>query len=241
MSTERVGELFDALPDKQAQDELVLSFKPLATYLARRFAGRGEEQADLEQVATMALVKAVGRFDPARGVKFSTFASVTIVGELKRHLRDKSWAMSVPRRVKEASLAVDKADRELSQTLGRSPTVGEIGAHAGLMEEEVLEGLEASNAYSTSSLDVPVEEGGDTLISFLGGEDEALELTESWVSAKGAIDQLAPRQRKLLFMRFFKEMTQTQIAEEMGISQMHVSRLLAQAIRDLRERLEVDR
>lgn len=240
ISAERVAELFAALPDRRAHDEIVLSFKPLATYLARRFGGRGEEQADLEQVALMALVKAVGRFDPEREVKFSTFASVTIVGELKRHLRDKSWAMSVPRRVKESSLAVDKADRELSQTLGRSPTVREIGQHAGLSEEDVLEGLEASNAYSTSSLDVPVEEGGDTLASFLGREDESLALTDSWVSAKAAIDQLAPRQRQLLFMRFFKEMTQTQIADEMNISQMHVSRLLAQAIKNLRSKLQVE-
>ncbi|MEX2586595.1 MAG: SigB/SigF/SigG family RNA polymerase sigma factor [Actinomycetota bacterium] len=241
LSAERVEELFDALPDRRAQDEIVMGYKPLATYLARRFGGRGEEQADLDQVAVMALVKAVGRFDPEREVKFSTFASVTVVGELKRHLRDKSWAMSVPRRVKESSLAVDKADRELSQELGRSPTVSEISRHAGLSEEDVLEGMEASNAYSTSSLDVPVEEGGNTLSSFLGREDEALALTDSWVSAKAAIDQLAPRQRQLLFMRFFKEMTQTQIAQEINISQMHVSRLLAQAIQDLRSKLQVDK
>jgi RNA polymerase sigma-B factor len=229
--------LFEKLPDPAARDELVLMFRPLAKYLARRFGGRGEAIEDLEQVATVALIKAVDRFDPGREVKFSTYATVTIVGELKRHLRDKGWALSVPRRVKEISLQVERAVSELNQTLGRAPTVKEIATHTGSTEEEVLEGLEAVHAYSTTTLDAPTDPDRDSPANRIGSEDESLEILESWVSVRSVLDKLPLRQRKILHLRFFRGMTQTQIAAELGISQMHVSRLLSATLAQLRERL----
>ncbi len=237
-TTERAGELFARLPhDPAARDELVLMFRPLARYLARRFAGRGEAVEDLEQVASIALIKAVDRFDPAREVKFSTYATVTIVGELKRHFRDKGWALGVPRRVKEISLHVERAVAELNQSLGRSPTIKEIAAHTGSSEEEVIEGMEAMHAYSTAPLDPPTESDRDSPANRIGADDDSLEILESWVSVKSVLEKLPRRERRILHLRFFKGMTQTQIAAELGISQMHVSRLLSATLRQLRERL----
>ena len=236
-NTERAAELFARLPDPAARDELVLTFRPLARYLARRFSGRGEAVEDLEQVASIALIKAVDRFDPEREVKFSTYATVTIVGELKRHFRDKGWALGVPRRVKEISLQVERAVAELNQALGRSPTVKEIASHTGTTEEEVIEGMEAMHAYSTAPLDPPNESDRDSPASRIGAEDDSLEILERWVSVKTVLEKLPSRERRILHLRFFKGMTQTQIANELGISQMHVSRLLSATLRLLRERL----
>jgi RNA polymerase sigma-B factor len=234
----RSRELFQRLPDEEARAELVELYRPLAEYLARRFYGRGEPLEDLVQVASIGLLKAIDRFDPGREVKFSTYATATIVGELKRHFRDKGWALRVPRRLQESGLKVGRAVTDLSQDLGRAPTVREIGGHTGLSEEEVLEAMETVHAYTTASLDAPTDEEGATSLQKLGEEDETFELLDSWTSVAPAIRELPLRERRILYLRFFRGLTQTQIAQELDISQMHVSRLLSRTLRELREAVE---
>ena len=215
---------------------------PLVEYLARRFRNRGEPLDDLVQVATIGLIKSVDRFDLERGVEFSTYATPTIVGEIKRHFRDKGWAIRVPRRLQELKLLLTKATSELSQKNGRSPTVAELAGHLQLTEEEVLEGLESANAYSAVSLDAPdgADDDSPSVSDSLGIEDEALEGVEYRESLKPLLEQLPPREKKILLLRFFGNMTQSQIATELGISQMHVSRLLARTLAQLRQGLLVD-
>jgi RNA polymerase sigma-B factor len=231
---EEVVELFRRLPDAAARDELTRRFLPFAEYLARRFTGRGELQEDLEQVAGLGLVLAIDRFDVDRGVAFSTYAAATIIGELKRHFRDKGWAIRVPRLVQEHSLDVGKAAQALWQELGRSPTIPELARRTGLNEEEVLEAIDASQAYRASSIDAPLGEDGASHADMMGGLDEALEMSPEWATVSDAVKQLPLRERTIVFLRFFRGLTQTEIAEEVGISQMHVSRLLAQTLRQLR-------
>jgi RNA polymerase sigma-B factor len=234
----RSRDLFQRLPDEEARAELVELYRPLAEYLARRFYGRGEPLEDLVQVASIGLLKAIDRFDPGREVKFSTYATATIVGELKRHFRDKGWALRVPRRLQESGLKVGRAVTDLSQDLGRAPTVREIGGHTGLSEEEVLEAMETVHAYTTASLDAPTDEEGATSLQKLGEEDETFELLDSWTSVAPAIRELPLRERRILYLRFFRGLTQTQIAQELNISQMHVSRLLSRTLRELREAVD---
>ena len=223
----------------RARDQLAEEMLPLARALAGRYAGRGEPLDDLVQVATIGLIKSVDRFDLERGVEFSTYATPTIVGEIKRHFRDKGWAIRVPRRLQELKLSLTKATSELSQSLGRSPTVAEIAAHLQMSEEEVLEGLESANAYSAVSLDAPDAGDDDSraVADSLGTTDEALEGVEYRESLKPLLERLPPREKKILLLRFFGNMTQSQIAAELGISQMHVSRLLARTLAQLREGL----
>jgi RNA polymerase sigma-B factor len=227
---------------KPLRDRLVEMHLPLVEYLARRFRNRGEPLDDLIQVATIGLIKAVDRFDTDRGVEFSTYATPTIVGEIKRHFRDKGWAIRVPRRLQELKLALTKATGEMSQTLGRSPTVAELAAHLELSEEEILEGLESAGAYSTISLEAPDGDDGEglALADTLGVMDDALEGVEYRESLKPLLEKLPPREKKILMLRFFRGMTQSQIAVEIGISQMHVSRLLARTLTQLREGLLVE-
>jgi RNA polymerase sigma-B factor len=229
-------------PRQRIRDELVEMHLPLVEYLARRFRNRGEPLDDLIQVATIGLIKSVDRFDLERGVEFSTYATPTIVGEIKRHFRDKGWAIRVPRRLQELKLALTKATQELSQRNGRSPTVAELAGHLKMTEEEVLEGLESANAYSAVSLDAP--DGGDddspSVQDTLGITDEAIEGVEYRESLKPLLEKLPPREKKILLLRFFGNMTQSQIATELGISQMHVSRLLARTLTQLRQGLLVD-
>ena len=233
---ERERELFARLPDDPAaRDELVEMFLPLAEYLARRFSGRGESLDDLVQVASVGLLNAIDRFDPEREVQFSTYAAVTIVGELKRHFRDKGWAIRVPRRLQEVGLRINAVLPELSQELGRSPTIDEIAERCEATPEEILDAMEAVQAYSTTSLESPVGEEGVAPIDVLGTEDPSLELLETWTAVAPAVRQLPPRERKVLYLRFFRGLTQSEIAREVGVSQMHVSRLLAQSLRFLRE------
>jgi RNA polymerase sigma-B factor len=248
----RERELIDILtatdPDepahRRARDELVTIHLPLVQYLARRFRDRGEPLEDLVQVGTIGLIKAVDRFDPQRGVEFSTYATPTIVGEIKRHFRDKGWAIRVPRRLQELRMSIGSATAELSQKSGRSPTVAELAAHIGVSEDEIIEGLEGAQAYSTSSLDAQVGgEGGDDspmLADRLGADDPDLEGVEYRESLKPLLAALPARERRILVLRFFHGMTQSQIAEEVGISQMHVSRLLAKSLAQLREGLADD-
>jgi RNA polymerase sigma-B factor len=234
---EDTQKLFAALPEPRAREELARLFQPLAEYLARRFYGRGEPLDDLIQVANLGLLKAIDRFDLSRGVKFSTYATATIVGELKRHFRDKGWALRVPRRLQEAGMKVGRTVTEMYQDLGRAPTVSEIGERTGLSEDEVLEAMETAHAYSTASLDAPTDEEGTTSLDRLGDEEEAFELLEGWTTVAPAIRDLPRRERTILYLRFFRGLTQTQIAEHMGISQMHVSRLLSRTLRELRRKV----
>ena len=232
----------DSAQRSRIRDELVEMHLPLVEYLARRFRNRGEPLDDLVQVATIGLIKSVDRFDLERGVEFSTYATPPLVGEIKRHFRDKGWAIRVPRRLQELKLSLTKATGELSQRLGRSPTVAELAGHLGMSEEEVLEGLESANAYSAVSLDAP--DGGDedapAVADTLGAEDESLEGVEYRESLKPLLDQLPPREKRILLLRFFGNMTQSQIAADLGISQMHVSRLLARTLTQLRAGLLAD-
>ncbi|MFE9170461.1 SigB/SigF/SigG family RNA polymerase sigma factor [Streptomyces kebangsaanensis] len=225
----------------ELRNQLVRMHLPLVEHLARRFRNRGEPLDDLTQVATIGLIKSVDRFDPDRGVEFSTYATPTVVGEIKRHFRDKGWAVRVPRRLQELRLSLTTATAELSQLHGRSPTVHELAERLAISEEEVLEGLESANAYSTLSLDVPdTDDESPAVADTLGAEDEALEGVEYRESLKPLLEDLPPREKRILLLRFFGNMTQSQIAQEVGISQMHVSRLLARTLAQLREKLLVE-
>jgi RNA polymerase sigma-B factor len=237
----RLGEQEPDSPVWRAlRDELVRRHLPLVHFLARRFRDRGEALPDLVQVATIGLIKAVDRFDPERGVEFATFATPTIAGEIKRHFRDRAWAVRVPRKLQEHKAVVSRATTALFQTLGRSPTVTELAASTSLSEEQVLESLEIQ-AYTTVSLDA--EPAGDTaalgtsLGDVLGGLDVALEKVEYRESLRPMLEKLGERERHILLLRFFSGMTQSEIASEIGISQMHVSRLLARTLARLRDGL----
>ena len=246
----RARELFERLAELPAGDPertrirgyLVELHLPLVEYLARRFRNRGEWLDDLTQVATIGLIKSIDRFDLERGVEFSTYATPTIVGEIKRHFRDKGWAVRVPRRLQELKLSLTKAIGELAQREGRAPTVSELASHLQMSEEDVLEGLESANAYSTVSLDAPDsgDEDAPAVSDSLGMVDDALEGVEYRESLKPLLEQLPPREKKILLLRFFGNMTQSQIASELGISQMHVSRLLARTLAQLREGLTTE-
>jgi len=232
------AELFARLPGEPGvREELIAAYSPLARALAKRFDGRREPLDDLVQVAMLGLIKAVDRFEPERDVQFTTYATVTIVGELKRHFRDKGWAVHVPRRLQEWGLIVSQAAGELSQQLGRSPTVPEIAKHAGLDDESVLEAMEAMNAYSAKSLDVPVDEGGVPAVELLEDDDDALERSVGWAMVAPAIRALPSRERRILYLRFYHGKTQSEIASELGMSQMHVSRLLSKTLDHLRSTL----
>ncbi|HEX7347098.1 MAG TPA: SigB/SigF/SigG family RNA polymerase sigma factor [Candidatus Limnocylindrales bacterium] len=230
-----VEALFARLPDPDARAEIVTVFMPFAEYLARRFAGRGEAVEDLTQVASIGLLNAIDRFDPEREVQFSTYAAATIVGELKRHFRDKGWALRVPRRLQELAVRINRTLPELQQTLGRSPTIPELAAHLEVGTDEIAEAMDAVQAYSTTSLDAPT--GGENSASpadTLGSDDPSIELLDEWSSIAPAVAELSARDRRVLYLRFFRGLTQTEIADDVGVSQMHVSRILTQTLERLR-------
>lgn len=224
-----------------ARDQAIVAWLPLATDLAHRFTGRGEPLADLLQTATVGLIKAVDRFDVQRGTDFPAFAVPTIVGEVKRYFRDQTWDLHVPRRLQELRRAIAQSSELLTQQLGRSPTTAELAADLGLAESEVRDGVRVSGAYSTVSLDAPAMPGSDepgaTLGDLLGGEDVELARAELRMAVAPAVARLSERQQRILHMRFFGNLTQDQIARQIGISQMHVSRLLNRMLAELRERL----
>jgi RNA polymerase sigma-B factor len=226
--------------DPTIRRELVEAHLGLAEYLARRLSHRGESIDDLVQVGSMALLKAVDRFDPGRGVEFSTYATHTIAGELKRHFRDKGWAVRAPRRMQELYLTLGDCIGRLSQELGRSPTIGELAAETRVSEEEVLEALEAGQAYRLASLDAPVpgDDEGENLASHLGDEDPRMLAAEERATLSPLMESLPPRQQLILHLRFFEGLTQLELAKRLGISQMHVSRLLARSLADLRAAAE---
>jgi RNA polymerase sigma-B factor len=242
-SREDTKELFAELrksEDPALREELARLHLPLVEYLAKRFKDRGEPLDDLIQVGSVGLLKAIDRFDLERGVEFSTYATPTIVGELKRYFRDKGWAIRVPRRLQELSLRLNKTISSLTQELGRSPTVPEIAKAAGVSEDEVLEALESGQAYSTTSLDAPAGDDEDAPLrgDRIGEEDFRLDNLEYFASLAPLIQELPQREQRILYLRFFKGMTQSKIAEQVGISQMHVSRLLTRILEFLREGME---
>ncbi|OAR26113.1 RNA polymerase subunit sigma [Streptomyces sp. ERV7] len=214
----------------------------LVKFAASRFRSRSEPMEDIIQVGTIGLIKAIDRFEHDRGVEFPTFAMPTIVGEIKRFFRDTSWSVRVPRRLQELRLDLAKAGDELAQQLDRAPTVGELAERLGISKDEVVEGMAASNAYTASSLDAQPEED-DTegaLSDRIGYEDHDLEGVEYIESLRPLIAELPPRDRKILSLRFVANMTQSEIGEELGISQMHVSRLLARTLTRLRRGLTLE-
>jgi RNA polymerase sigma-B factor len=221
--------------DSDLRSQLIEAHVGLAEYLARRFVYRGESYDDLVQVASIALIKAVDRFDPERGVEFTTFATKTILGELKRHFRDKGWAIRAPRRLQELYLNLNQSVATLSQELRRSPTIAELAADTGATEEQVLEALEAGQSYRSTSLDSagPDEEA---LGSRLGVEAEGMAEAEWRTVLEPHVQALPKREQTILRLRFVDGLTQSEIASQIGLSQMHVSRLLVQTLATLRER-----
>ena len=225
-------------PDRaKLRDKLVTGYLPVVQHIARRFAGRGEPVDDLEQAGTVGLLNAVDRFEPDRGIDFLSYAVPTITGEVRRHFRDRTWSMRVPRRLKDLQSSINGAVGPLSQQLGRAPRPSEIAAHLGITTEEVVEGLDAQQAYRSSSLDELVSGADTTLTDTLGTADAELEKVEYRQTLAPLLDELPERERTILVLRFFGNMTQTQIADRVGISQMHVSRLLAQTVGGLRRRM----
>ncbi len=223
--------------DPAIRERLVELNSDLVRYIARRFAYRGEPLEDLEQVGFLGLIQAIDRFDPSLEHEFSTFATPTIMGEIRRHFRDKSWAVRVPRRLQENLLRVHAAEQTLQGTLGRPPSINEIGAHLGLEPDEVLAALEVSPAQHTISLQTPVGgDGGDgaVLADRLGGEDEGLDRVEMRDVLERGMAHLSPRERRIMALRFVEQLPQTEVAKRLGISQMHVSRLQRAAVEHLR-------
>ena len=223
-------------PEDVLRPRLVERHRGLAVSLAARFAGRGEDMDDLIQVALMALTNAVDRYDPERGTALTTFATATILGELKRHFRDRSWAVRPPRRIHELYLRVQPAIDELHQELGRSPTIAEVAARTGTTEELVVEALEAGSARSAASLDAVGGDGDSysSLAAHLGRLDTAMVDIENRMAVAPLLERLSPRERQIVVFRFFDGMSQSEIATRVGLSQMHVSRLLTRALEKLR-------
>jgi RNA polymerase sigma-B factor len=227
-------------PSREAlREQTIEAWMPLAQHLANRFSGRGEPVDDLVQTATVGLIKAVDKFDSSRGVDFAAYAVPTIMGEIKRHFRDHTWDVRVPRRLQELRLNIGEATSTLMQELGRPPTVADLAEHLDLPEEEILAGVEGARAYNAVSLQAPAPTGdrGTQLGDMLGEEDSDFELAELRIALGPAMATLGQREQRILILRFFGNLTQAQIAEEVGISQMHVSRLLARSLSTLRTEL----
>jgi RNA polymerase sigma-B factor len=224
--------------DEGARLELVERTLPLARTLARRYANKGESLDDLEQVAALGLVKAIERFDLERDVRFTTFAVPTISGEIKRHFRDRGWMLRVPRDVQELSSRLTVARERLTREQGRSPSVSELAGAALATVEQVLEAIGAADAYRALSLDEPLSDGIDPLDS-LGGPDSGFERVEQRFMLRSGMTHLPAREREILHLRFYEGLTQREIADRIGVSQMHVSRLIRRSIEALRQRLVV--
>ncbi len=236
----RYAELPPDDPERQRlREQLISGYLSVAENIARRFVGRGEPLDDLTQVATVGLINAVDRFEPDRGSDFFSFAVPTITGELRRYFRDHTWSTRVPRRLKDLHVAIRNTQTELSQRFGRAPRPSEIAKQLGLPISDVIEGLQVGDAYRSSSLDemLGTGEGTATLGEFIGGLDAELDSIEDREALRPLLAQLAPRDRTILALRFFRQRTQTQIAEQVGLSQMHVSRVLRQTLTFLQQRM----
>jgi len=238
-----LSELSDDDPRRDAiRDELVRLHTPLAYYIARRYAHRDEPLEDIQQAALLGLVKAINGFDPALGKRFLAYATPTMTGEVKRHFRDKTWSLRMPRRLQELRLSLRTARQDFTRENGRAPTVPEIAVLLEISEEETIELLSASEAYRPVSLDTPVadEDGAETLGELIGDEDPEFENIVDRTAVRPLLDELPDRERTILLYRFFGNKTQTEIAELMDISQMHVSRLISRTLRQLQNKLLTD-
>jgi len=229
--------------DASARDKLVELNLPLARAIARRYAGRGEQLDDLVQVASIGLIKAIDRFDLERGVELTTYATPNIIGEIKRHFRDKGWSVRVPRGLQELNVQLSRLIEQLTVQLGRSPTIAELAKAANVEEEEVLEALESGRAYS--SLSLSTGGGGDDdgdldPLESIGTEEHAYEVSEDRAVLAPGFRVLDDRERKILHLRFFKGLTQSQIAQQVGISQMHVSRLIRRSLEKIRDEIAAE-
>lgn len=241
---DRTRELFrqyKATGDPEVRDQLIVSHLNLVRFLASKFKNRGEPLDDLIQVGTIGLIKAIDRFDPSRGLEFTTYATPTILGEIKRHFRDKGWSVRVPRRLQELSAKVNQANDELTNELSRSPSVEEIAKRVGASVDDVLEAMESSSAYSS----VPLEGGGfsddddaPSVIDHYATEDENLAASDDRIVLEDAIRDFSPREKDVIRMRFFEGMTQVEIAERLGISQVQVSRLLRRTLRRVQDKID---
>lgn len=224
---------------RQVREQLITGHLPVAKHIAMRFCGRGTSREDLEQVATIGLIHAVDRFDPAKGSDFLSFAVPTVTGEVKRYFRDSTWTVHVPRSLKELTLAINGAVDVLVQRLGRSPRPSEIAEYLHIDRDKVCEGLQAAQSSHQARLDERLRsaEGHLTLGETIGTDDESLNGVETLASLQPAVRELSVREQRILVLRFCRNMTQSEIAKEIGISQMHVSRLLARSLKRLRKRL----
>jgi RNA polymerase sigma-B factor len=226
--------------DEESRDELITMYLNLVKYLASRFRNRGEPIDDLVQVGTIGLIKAIDRFDTGRDVEFTTYATPTIIGELKRYFRDKGWAIKVPRRLQELSFRVNQAVDRLPQDLQRSPTILEIAKYLGVSSEEVLEAMETSEAYNFVSLEGDrTTDGPDSfsILEYIGHDDQLMAVIDDRTTLSDGLKRLTPQEQRVLYLRFFQGLTQTEIAAQLEISQMQVSRLLRRTLRVLRESL----
>lgn len=240
----RLFERFAADRSEANRNALVESYVPLAEFFAKRYRDRGVESEDLRQVAKVALVKAVDRFDPCREVQFSTFAGRTIDGELKRYFRDKTWAVRVPRSLQESSLDVRRASDELSVQLGRPPTVEQLADATGYDVDQVIEALDVQSSYRATSIEGATNDAdspGTALRDRIESREDRIEESEQRMTLERLLGTLPDRERRILELRFFDELSQTEIAERVGVSQMHVSRLIRRSLESLRAQLPADR
>lgn len=241
---EKTHELFRKFKeegDMDAREKLVMSHLNLVRFLANKFKNRGEPLDDLVQVGYLGLLKAIDRFDPSRGLEFTTFATPTIMGEIKRHFRDKGWSVRVPRRLQELSAKVNQTTDVLTRQLQRSPSVEEIAEHLDVSVDEVLEAMESSSAYSSVPLEAPSGADSDDSPSVLdryATEDNDLAFTDDRLVIEEALEGFSPREREVIELRFLKGMTQIEIAERLGISQVQVSRLLRRTLKKIQDKID---
>jgi RNA polymerase sigma-B factor len=244
VSTPELFASYSRTRDPQLRERLIMAHMNLVRYLARKFANRGEPLEDLIQVGTIGLINAIDRFDPNRGIRFATYATPTIVGEIRRHFRDKGWAVKVPRRLQELSLAASKAMEELTQRLDRAPTAAEIANRLGVDENQALEAIELGDLYELPSLDRELSEDSDessgVLADYIGQVDSELERFERRSRLAQALSELPERERRIIQLRFLQGLSQTEVARRLRISQMHVSRLQHRALQRLRELVRED-
>ena len=229
--------------DLQAREQLIEQYMSLVRSLARRYSYRGEQLEDLVQIGAIGLIKAIDRFDLDRGVELTTYATPNIIGEIKRHFRDKGWSVRVPRGLQELNVQLSRLMEQLTVQLGRSPTIGELAKAAGVEEEEVLEALESGRAYSSLSLSHGGsldEEGELDPLESIGTEEHAYQVSEDRAVLAPGFRVLDERERRILHLRFFKGLTQSQIAQQVGISQMHVSRLIRRSLEKIRAEIATD-
>jgi len=243
-ATRELFRTFAKTRDPKLRDELVVAHLNLARYLAIRFANRGEQLDDLIQVGTLGLIKAIDRFDVGRGVEFTTYATPTIIGEIKRYFRDKGWAIRVPRRLQELNLAVNRALESAALELGRAPTVADLAERLQASEEEIIEAQELGQMYNLLSLDTelaaPSDSKAATLQDYLGHMDPALRLLEDRANLERAFSALDRRERIVLYLRFYESMPQAEVAKRLSVSQMHVSRLQQRALAKLKAQFKED-